>query len=75
MITKDKIKLPKRKPALIVVKTDILTGPGKHLVVVFFPKYARVEFFDSLGKQPSYYLIQTSRRKLKINQTITGSRQ
>jgi hypothetical protein len=50
-------KLPnlKRKPAVVVLNTDSFKGPGEHWCIVIFDKNNVCEFFDPLGKKPSFY--------------------
>lgn len=38
-----------------IINTDPSFLPGKHWVVAYFPQNSPAEFFDSLGRSPSYY--------------------
>ena len=42
------------KPKLIICNTDTSEGEGKHWILIFFNNN-EVDFFDSLGNNPSYY--------------------
>ena len=44
-----------KKPTLIVMNTDVSTGPGKHWVAIFLTKDGYCEFFDSAGNNPGVY--------------------
>lgn len=50
-------KLPKNifSKKIFIINTDPSYLPGKHWVVVFFPTDSFPEFFDSFGKDPTYY--------------------
>ena len=41
------------KPGLFVVNTDPISLPGQHWVAILVDDTS--EFFDSLGREPSYY--------------------
>ena len=44
-----------KKPTLIVMNTDVSTGPGKHGVAIYVSKDGYCEFFDSAGNNPAVY--------------------
>lgn len=50
----DRIKYIKKKPKLIICNTDPSNKPGKHWVLFYFNDRS-VDFYDSLGKDPSHY--------------------
>ena len=50
----DTLKEIKCKPELIICNTDPSHKPGKHWVLFYFEKNT-VDFYDSLGKDLSYY--------------------
>ena len=43
------------KGTFVISNTDKNKGPGKHLVVFYFPKRGRYKFLDSLGRRPEEY--------------------
>lgn len=46
----------KSLPIFYIVNTDVISGPGKHWVMIFFPSHCDTnEWFDPLGKNPSSY--------------------
>ena len=51
---KDYLKLIEEKPKLIICNTDESYRSGKHWVLFFFDS-EKVDFFDSLGENPSKY--------------------
>lgn len=51
---KDYLKLIEEKPKLIICNTDESYRSGKHWVLFFFDS-ENVDFFDSLGENPSKY--------------------
>ena len=44
-----------RRPVFFVINTDKHDQPGKHWVLMYFPKTGYPEFFDSFGREPSFY--------------------
>ena len=50
----DTLKDIKEKPSLIICNTDPSDEPGKHWVLFFFNKDS-VDFYDSLGRDITYY--------------------
>ena len=50
----DTLKDVKEKPELIICNTDPSDKPGKHWVLFFFDG-DEVDFYDSLGKDVTYY--------------------
>ena len=38
-----------------IINTDGISSPGSHWVSIFLPENSEAEFFDSLGRCPSYY--------------------
>lgn len=48
----DKIPNFKKRPALLVINTDLSSEPGEHWVAIFLPKKGYPEFFDSYGRRP-----------------------
>lgn len=42
-------------PKIFIVNTDPHQLPGKHWVCFYIPHDGPIEFFDSLGKHPSFY--------------------
>ena len=48
-------KLITRRPKLYVVNTQDSRGPGKHWLLLYFPRLGPAECFDSLGHGPKYY--------------------
>lgn len=53
--SKDRLKDIKEKPALIICNTDDSDQPGEHWVLFYFVEPHCVEFFDSLGRDISFY--------------------
>ena len=51
----DTLKNIKQKPKLIICNTDPSNKPGKHWVLFFFDSKNSVDFYDSLGRDVSYY--------------------
>ena len=51
----DTLKNIKQKPRLIICNTDPSNKPGKHWVLFFFDSKNSVDFYDSLGRDVSYY--------------------
>ena len=52
-----------------IVNSDPSYLPGEHWIAIYFPSQSVPEFFDSLGKTPSYYsnsIVSFLKRK-KIN--------
>lgn len=43
------------RPALIVLNTDLSSGPGEHWCIAVIFSKTRTEFFDSFGISPDYY--------------------
>jgi hypothetical protein len=39
----------------VILYTDTSDGPGKHWVVLYFPKHGPYGYFDSLGNIPESY--------------------
>lgn len=76
----------KKKPELIICNTDPSTKPGEHWVLFFFDSDNSVDFYDSLGKDISYYgikflefvqrfadnLTQSSERTQPVNSSLCG---
>ena len=52
---KDALKEIENKPKLIICNTDTSLGKGEHWILIYFRDDDVVEFFDSLGKDPSDY--------------------
>ena len=50
----DTLKDIKEKPSLIICNTDPSDEPGKHWVLFFFSEDS-VDFYDSLGRDITYY--------------------
>lgn len=50
----DTLKEIKEKPTLIICNTDPSNKPGEHWVLFFFSKNS-VDFYDSLGREITYY--------------------
>ena len=44
-----------RRPKLYIVNSQPKHRPGKHWLVLYFPRVGPAEFFDSLGHGPRYY--------------------
>lgn len=42
-------------PHLVIVNTDPSWKPGEHWILLYFPGNGICEFFDSLGKELTYY--------------------
>ena len=55
VVSRDQLKIPRKRPSFLISNTDVSSGPGKHWVVFYFPKKGKPEFFDSLGRPPSFY--------------------
>lgn len=60
-----------------IINTDPSYLPGKHWVVVYFPKDSSGEFFDSLGRSPASYshyildfLIENSSKEFIYNTQV-----
>ena len=51
----DMLKFIEEKPKLIICNTDPSYKDGKHWILMYFNELDEVDFFDSLGKKPSYY--------------------
>ena len=51
----DTLKDIKNKPELIICNTDPSDKPGEHWVLFFFDESNSVDFYDSLGKDITYY--------------------
>ena len=51
----DTLKNIKQRPRLIVCNTDPSYKKGEHWILFFFNSDNSVDFFDSLGNEPSYY--------------------
>ncbi len=47
------------KPILFIVNTDDSDGKGLHWVAQYFPIEQPAEFFDSLGRHPARYGMET----------------
>ena len=43
------------KPRFWIVNTAPISHKGKHWIVIYIPKDGPSEFFDSLGRHPSFY--------------------
>lgn len=52
---KDTLKDITQKPDLIICNTDDCDGPGEHWVLFYFVGHRCVEFYDSLGRDISFY--------------------
>jgi len=52
--------LPKKVvyPSCLIFNNQPSTLPGQHWIAVYFSEKRKSEFFDSLGKSPSYYGIE-----------------
>lgn len=51
----DKIHCDKPSGKFFIINTDPSYCEGKHWVSIYFPLNSLPEFFDSLGKSPSFY--------------------
>ena len=47
-----------KKPCLIVMNTDLSSGPGEHWIAIYVTKQGICEFFDSAGNNPIFYGIE-----------------
>ena len=54
----DTLKDIKEKPELIICNTDPSGNAGKHWVLFFFDSKQSVDFYDSLGRDISYYGVE-----------------
>lgn len=80
------LKNIKEKPGLIICNTDPSYKPGEHWVLFFFDSEDSVDFYDSLGKDISYYgdeflkfilrfaknITQCEKRTQPINSSLCG---
>ena len=66
VVSRDQLKIPRKRPSFLISNTDVSSGPGKHWVVFYFPKKGKQEFFDSLGKPLSFYGFK-SKKRLRTN--------
>lgn len=50
-------RIPEHNPLgkFFIINTEPSWSPGKHWVSIYFPFHSLPEFFDSLGKCPSFY--------------------
>ena len=51
-------QLPRKithRPTFYIINSQPSHKPGKHWLVLYFPRIGSVEFFDSLGHGPNYY--------------------
>jgi hypothetical protein len=50
-------KLPKEKTnkKCFIINSDPSFLPGEHWIAIFFPNKGLAEFFDSMGRNPSFY--------------------
>ena len=51
----DHLEKINKRPRLIICNTDTSEGKGLHWIAIFFYNENKVDFFDSLGKNPSEY--------------------
>ena len=51
----DTLKNIKQKPKLIICNTEPSNKPGKHWVLFFVDSKNSIDFYDSLGRDVSYY--------------------
>lgn len=61
-------------PCGFIVNTDNHLQPGSHWIAFFFPSRTTIEFFDSLGKQPSFYNIYFSNYLKKYTYSVINTR-
>ena len=73
IVARDEFKNPKKRPSFVIANTDVSSGPGKHWVSFFFPKHGKPEFFDSLGRTPSYYKFKTKTKFKSNKKTLQAS--
>ena len=52
---KDALKIMEKKPKLIICNTDTSQGKGENWILIYFRDDDAMEFFDSLGRNPSDY--------------------
>jgi len=51
----DKLPAKINREAVFVINTDPAVLPGEHWVCIFCPHKSPPEFFDSLGRDPTFY--------------------
>ena len=56
-----------KHPACFVANLDSSSGPGTHWVVFYLPAPGQLEFFDSYGNTPAYYVGPISNFQSKFN--------
>ena len=55
---RDKIPLKFKKPATLIVNTDVSTSPGEHWIAIHLTRENRGEYFDPYGLPPLHNDLQ-----------------